>query len=108
MRRVDEGNFVIEATAIKVPVKARVRLPDGREFDLLSQTDADTQPCYGDPPYTGHVFWWVEGNQSCDCNRSLDLNRQHGLALGAPDDCLPCGDTITLLSLEIDGKERLS
>jgi hypothetical protein len=93
----------VSATVVKVPVKARVRLPDGREFTLLSETEADTDPYPGDAPYSGTQFYWTEGNQSCDCNRALDINRQHGLSLP-----VECGDTMTLLSLEIDGVERLT
>jgi hypothetical protein len=84
-----------------VPVVARLRLPDGRLFDCHSTVEsqhADTQES-----------WWTEGNGACDCNRSLELNRAHGLKLGIPDDddevpCLPCGNTIMLVSLTVDGK----
>lgn len=84
---------------IKLPVVARLRLPDGREFDC--HTDCLDQ--YAD----GQLFWWTDGNGACDCNRSTYLNREHNLGLVSPEleGCLECGDTITLVSLSVDGKE---
>lgn len=55
--------------------------------------------------------WWTDGNGGCDCNRSLYLNREYGLNLGEKDDwddvpCLPCGDTIRLLSVTVGGVQQ--
>lgn len=75
----------------RIPVVAQLRLPDGREFSV-------TIPCesqYAD----GQVFWWTEGNASCDCNRKLFLDREYGLGI----DDGQCGETITLVSLTVDG-----
>jgi hypothetical protein len=87
---------------MEVPVVARLRLPDGREFEYhttVAQQYADNQ-----------ASWWIDGNACCDCNRSLFLNREHALGLGVDSDndccgdpCLPCGDTIELLALSVDG-----
>ena len=89
-----------EMTA-RVPVIAKLKLPDGREFDC--HTDVNAQ--YAD----GQAFWWTEGNGGCDCNRTLYLNREYGLGLvrEPEEDCWPCGDTIELLSLTIDGQDAL-
>lgn len=89
-------------TTTRLPVVARLRLPDGRELDCHS----DVNEQHAD----GQWYWWTEGNGGCDCNRSLFLNREYGLGLGEKnkedDDVpnLPCGDTIELLSLTVDGK----
>lgn len=77
-----------------LPVVARLRLPDGRELDVHSETDS----------VVGTWYYWTEGNNGCDCNRSLYLGREYGLDFGGPDECLPCGDTIVLVSLTVDGK----
>ena len=88
----------------RVPVDVTLRLPDGREFVCHEEAEAE----YAD----GQLFWWTEGNGGCDCNRSLTLNRAHGLNLGvkdAEDDdvpCMPCDHTITLVRLVVDGIEQ--
>ena len=88
-----------DGSAARLPVVARFLLPDGRVFD--HHTDVDARAA------ARHEGWWTEGNGSCDCHRSLGLNREYGLALGEPDEddepCLPCGDTIHLLALSVDG-----
>jgi len=87
-----------------VPVIVTLELQDGRRFSV----DAPVEAEYADTQW----FWWTEGNGSCDCNRSLYLNRQHGLNLGTMEDGafdvpeLPCGNTIKLVSLVIDGREQ--
>jgi hypothetical protein len=87
----------------RVPVIARLRLPDGREYDCHT----DVEECCAD----SEEFFWTDGNGGCDCNRSLYLNREYHLGLGRPDRsgfiCLPCGDTIRLISLIIAGVEQL-
>ncbi len=42
------------------------------------------------PHYTtGDVFWWTEGNMSCDCNRHLEFERGQGREPDAED--VECG-----------------
>lgn len=86
----------------RVPVVARLKLPDGREFDY--HTDCEER--YAD----SQAFWWTDGNGGCDCNRTLYLNREHGLALirEPEDDCWPCGATIKLLALTVAGVDALA
>src|SRR5688572_18195944 len=91
----------------EVRVVARLRLPDGREFDHVYWVEARYA--------AGQEFWWNEGNAACDCNRSLFINQDYGLSLGELDEededalpCLPCGDTITLVSLTIGGENPIS
>jgi hypothetical protein len=84
----------------RLPVLARFRLPDGREFDC----ESDCAPENAD----SQEFWWTEGNGGCDCNRSLALNNRHDLKLGEYDEetdrwMMPCGETLTLVSLAVDG-----
>jgi hypothetical protein len=86
----------------RVATVVRLRLPDGREFDIHRSIDAE----YAE----GHERWWTEGNGDCDCNRSLYLNREYDLQLGVLEDFgeyeMPCGDTITLLSVDVGGERR--
>ena len=93
----------MNAKSDRVPVVVRLRLPDGREFDCHTDVRRECAD--------GQVFWWTEGNGGCDCNRSLYLNREHALGLGEcehNDDVpnLPCGDTMTLVSLTVDGQPQ--
>ena len=76
-----------------VPVVARLKLPDGREFDV--HTETHQRP--------GEYSYWTEGNNSCDCNKMLYIEREHGIDLLPPDDEYRCGDSITLVSLTVDG-----
>ena len=43
------------------------------------------------------LFWWLEGNGSCDCNRILFSNRENNL----PEVDTTCGDTIELVSITL-------
>ncbi len=88
---------------MKVPLVAGIRTHDGRLFVL--HDEVEQQPDWdqhGEPGYSADVYYWTEGNNSCDCNRALLIYRQYGEEL--PDDC---GDTMTLTSLMINGVERL-
>ena len=90
-------------TNATVPVVATLRAPDGRTFDIQMPVER----AYA----RSQQFWWVDGNGACDCNRSLSIGHQHGGWLGAEpqeDDehgemSLPCGDTITLMLLVVEG-----
>lgn len=55
----------------------------------------------GDGDDDGALFYWTEGNNSCDCNRAMLLNHQHGLNLPAET----CGETITLTQLWRNARE---
>ncbi len=79
-------------------VAARLRLPDGREFDV--RDDWTTPPIEPDSV----EFYWSDGNMACDCNRARLLNHQHGLAITERCDT----EEITLLSLMVDGVEQLA
>ena len=82
-----------------LPVVATLRLPDGRVFNVHAECDG----------VEGERYYWTDGNNACDCNRTLYLNREYGLGLvGEPDvDCWPCGNTIELVALTVDGKDVL-
>lgn len=90
---------------MNVPVIARLQLPDGREFAVHTTTEPDADPDIGDPsaPYSVTVYSWTDGNMSCDCNRKMYIDRQHGTHI----DDGKCGDTIELVSLSICGREML-
>jgi hypothetical protein len=49
-------------------------------------------------------YMWTEGNYACDCNRILFM----GLDDPDSDEFPPCGDTVKLLSLTLDGKDLLA
>lgn len=80
-----------------------------REWDEY-QTFDDGTPLYEDEDdFRHHVWWmWAEGNYACDCNRALFICRSCDDEMypdfceeGEPD--LPCGRTIKLLDLKIEG-----
>lgn len=64
-------------------------LPDGRKF--LYKSDFG----YG-YPCSSAEFYHTEGNGSCDCNKSLDLQR-----IGVDIDEYPCGYTILIEDFKI-------
>jgi hypothetical protein len=49
---------------------------------------------------TRDVYWWTEGNMSCDCNRHLEFERAHGRDLDAGD--VECGHGLYSVRLELD------
>jgi hypothetical protein len=59
-----------------------------------------------DYPTHAIYYMWTDGNYGCDCNRLLFIEREHGIAV--PEDpetgFPPCGDTVKLLSLLVDGR----
>lgn len=85
-------------------VIARLRLPDGREFDV--RHDAVRAPREAEHSLEeGMEFMWSEGNYACDCNRAKFLNDQHGLGL---DDTRCDTELIELIALTVDGKDVLA
>jgi hypothetical protein len=74
-------------------VIARLRILDGREFDV--RDDWECQPSEPD----SIEFYWTDGNNACDCNRARLLNEQHDLGLLEHCDA----EDIRLVSLTIDG-----
>ncbi len=74
----------------------RHRLPDGREYETVHDWT------YDEPPSVeGRLYMWTEGNWACDDNKSLFLMEQHP-GCGIEDE-LPCGRTIGLVSIVLDG-----
>jgi len=89
------NNFIIVDRKISVEIDIR------READGVVRTRADSIEYYdgGDEP---NIFWWVDGNAGCDCNRSLFFARAAGE--DDPDDC-PCGDERFRIRIRtLDGK----
>ena len=66
--------------------KLTFRLPDGQEYTIEVKLENDE-------------YWWTEGNGGCDCNREIEINRQHP---NFPLDLsiLRCGDTIELIRVD--------
>ncbi len=57
------------------------------------------------------VWWmWTEGNYGCDCNRFAFISYEHDDWPGESDESgkFPCGETITLVGLTLDGKDLLA
>lgn len=86
-------------------VHARLRLADGREFDVVDGWPGPLELDPGEQAWKeGLEYFWSDGNHACDCNRARLLNEQHGLSLPQV-----CGDeAITLVSLKVKGVEYLS
>lgn len=55
-------------------------------------------------------YMWTEGNYSCDCNRFAFISYEYDDAPGPEDEngYIPCGETIKLVSLTLDGKDLLA
>lgn len=52
--------------------------------------------------------YWMEGNNSCDCNRKILLQRALGNDLAWDDDTVKCGDSkIKIIEAYIDDKPVL-
>jgi len=65
------------------------------------ESDEDVTSCI--------YFWWVDGNGSCDCNRTLYWLRANNESPDIDDARVACGDTITLKRLTAirpDGTEK--
>lgn len=62
-------------------------------YDVLIRRNSDRlERVYhmASPWHSSSMFWWADGNGSCDCNRSLDFDRAGG---ADPDvDAVTCGD----------------
>ena len=84
-------------------VVAVLRLQDGREFiHSHSMTPEPDEPF--DEFCLSVEFYWTDGNNACDCNRSSMINKDHGLDLDES-----CGDSrVELISLKIQGREMIS
>lgn len=78
------------STATEVRVRPRVQIR--RVVDGVTRTDEDSIGFSGETrkDAQGHaVYWWTEGNGSCDCNRELFFCNAEGEDV---DDDHPCTD----------------
>ena len=50
-----------------------------------------------DEAFSHTLSMWEDGNYSCDCNKSLFIQRQHKKDLAE----MPCGETIELLEIDL-------
>lgn len=94
-----DRSAVIKSVAT-VPLVATLFDPStGKRADVREDVDADWAETYG-PEYR-----WTEGNDACDCNRRNYLLRALG-ELGPTEsiDPDPCGDTIILERLTVNGE----
>ena len=51
---------------------------------------------YGDDEISD--YWWTEGNGSCDCNRSIYIQRSK-----KDFPCMKCGERIKLIQIQWEG-----
>jgi hypothetical protein len=63
---------------------------------IVTLLDTDTGEQRSCDDWDMDVFWWTEGNGSCDCNRSAAfggewLHEQHRMQLGLEDDLCMMG-----------------
>lgn len=66
-----------------------------------NKTD-ETRLCTQNLTWVDDVFWWTEGNMSCDCNRGNEFAR----ANNEPEPDYDCGDTLfSALYAVVDGKK---
>ena len=70
-----------------VYTQAVLQAPDGRVYGVSQLIEAEYA--------TTQYFWWVEGNGSCDCNRAIYVNNQHGTDYDEDT----CGDAWRLVYL---------
>ena len=75
-------------------IVAILETPDGKRHTVTDDWDF--------PTTDGIEHMWNEGNYSCDCNRRLFIER---LRNGGFDGETPCGETIKLVELLIDGEK---
>lgn len=77
---------------------------EGERYSYTQEWD-ETKDYYDDvEDMEQHVhYMWTEGNYSCDCNRLVFMS------LDDPDeDSPPCGISVKLVSLTIEGKDLLA
>lgn len=83
---------------------------DSYEIVLRRNSDGLTLTIPQEYPFKeeSEVFWWTEGNFSCDCNRELEFDRALGENPELDDDDAKCGDTrYTLLEIRKSGPRRI-
>jgi hypothetical protein len=79
---------------------------EGKQY-TVTRDDWDENADYLDGPDELErlvYYMWTDGNYGCDCNRILFM----GLDDPDSEDFPPCGDTVKLLSLTLDGKDLLA
>lgn len=87
-------------------VVAEVEYQGDRYTVTQDNWDADAPYLDNEPDALDRLVWymWTEGNYSCDCNRLIFM----GLDDPESDESPPCGQTTTLCSLTLDGKDLLA
>lgn len=65
---------------------------------------------YTNPEEDGVLFHWTDGNYGCDCNRKLFMSDADADFPDEPDEngWFPCGETVKLVGLTLDGKDLLA
>lgn len=92
-------------TTVVVDGVAQPPVPERYTVDILEVATGEVVRRGMDLPWDdGSIYWWTEGNYSCDCNRRMEFMR--GKELDPDDAETECGDgayrvTITLPSGEV-------
>ena len=81
-----------------------LRLPTGEEYTVSDHYNwpDEVHEVTEDEKIQSTEYLWTDGNLGCDCNKRIYLNRQHGLPLTENN---PCGDTIELTHLNVNGRD---
>lgn len=79
---------------VEVVLQFPVKNPEQVSFIKLMLPASELPTNTPDENWRLTEYMWMEGNYSCDCNKSLFAMQQ-----GFPISELPCGDTVKLISL---------
>jgi hypothetical protein len=102
---------------VRVPTVTAVLEYDGKQYTVTDgDWDVDRLWPGADPEDQQHklegLVWymWTDGNYSCDCNRFdfiEDIDPDFPVKADE-NDHRPCGETVQLVSLSLDGKDLLA
>lgn len=83
---------------------------EGKQY-IVTQDSWDVAKYDDEAHMERAIEWiWTEGNYGCDCNRFLFISYEHDDYPGTEDEdgWFPCGRTVKLVSLGLDGKDLLA
>jgi hypothetical protein len=87
---IEEENGPYVTTRLRTVVKLNYK---GKEYEVMDNFDY----AY---PIEAAIYYWAEGNLSCDCNRRLWIEKYHPGTVPADEEA--CGDTIECTAFRIE------